>query len=77
LVALGDSPLVELELHLDEQVVSQEEFKDCSNASDVILQVGREDQDVIDVHMSLNTSLTNAWNTDGELAKPKAIAKYS
>jgi hypothetical protein len=37
-------------LSLEEQVVSQEMFQDCSNVSDVILQGSLVDQDVIDIN---------------------------
>lgn len=37
-------------LSLDERVVSQEAFQDCSNVNDVILQGSQVDQDVVDIH---------------------------
>jgi hypothetical protein len=58
-------------LRFDVQMVLQEASQENPDACDVILQGGRVDQDVVNLHVqacSRNTSFTNAWNTDGALA---------
>ncbi len=71
-------------LCLGVQLMVDETTKNCSDRLDMILECRGIYQDVVDIdnypavkHVSLNTSLMKDWKTDGLLASPKGITRYS